>query len=339
MKILVIRFSSLGDIVLLTPLFQKIKQRYPSSHLSFLTGKKYAALFTEDPNIDRIIPYTVLSENTVQFLRLLRTIRNERYDLIIDCHSIPRSILLYLFGRSKERRRINKFSFARRMMVKTHRVKKLPHIVTRYLATIDDEQEHDYKPKLYLKQDEIEKYKKLFNRNIGTRKIIGFVIGASRKTKMWQEEKLKNLSLDLVRKDNVFIVFLGGKSEVELVNRIKEGLGDKCLDLSGKTDLRELSAALTACDVLFTTDSGPMHVAIAVGTPVVTIFGPTVPEFGFSPYDEKSIIISKTLSCKPCSLHGTDRCPLGHHNCMKLIEVEEVREGIAKLLHKNTRML
>lgn len=223
------------------------------------------------------------------------------------------------------------------MMVKTHRVKTLPHIVSRYLATIDGKQEHDYKPKIYLKHKDIEKAQKLFDRNLGTSKIIGFVVGASKKTKMWQGEKLKNLALDLVKKDNGFIIFLGSKNEIPVVKRIKEEMNGNYTDLTGKTSLRQLAAVLDKCDVLFTTDSGPMHIAVAVGTPVVAIFGPTIPEFGFTPYDEKSVIISKSLSCKPCSLHGTDICPLGHHNCMKLIEVEEVRRKILKLLYKDKK--
>lgn len=333
MKILVIRFSSLGDVVLITPLFQKIKHTYPSSHVSFLTDCKFIDLFGTDPNIDRIIPYDVSGESLMYLLRYLKKIREERYDIIIDCHVIPRSLFFLFLGRPARRRRLNKFSIQRRLMVKSHNRKRIPHIVDRYLATFIGKNGNDYKPKIYLEKREIEKIKNLLSKKKGSKKVVGFAPGASKKAKMWQLEKLQNLALTLTEKNNVYIILFGNKNEISIVKRIQEELQDRCLNLVGKTGIRELALFLNGCDVLFSADSGTMHIAVAVGTPVVSIFGPTVPEFGFTPYNQKSVVVSKPLPCRPCSLHGTDTCPLGHHNCMKLIEVEEVRMEIERLLH------
>ena len=333
MKILVIRFSSLGDVVLITPLFQKIKHLYPSSHVTFLTDCKFIDLFGTDPNIDRIIPYDVSGESLMYLLRYLKKIREERYDIIIDCHVIPRSLFFLFLGRPARRRRLNKFSIQRRLMVKSHNRKRIPHIVDRYLATFIGKNGNDYKPKIYLEKREIEKIKSLLSKKKGSKKVVGFAPGASKKAKMWQLEKLQNLALTLTEKNNVYIILFGNKNEISVVKRIQEELQDRCLNLVGKTGIRELALFLNGCDVLFSADSGAMHIAVAVGTPVVSIFGPTVPEFGFTPYNQKSVVVSKPLPCRPCSLHGTDTCPLGHHNCMKLIEVEEVRMEIERLLH------
>ena len=331
MKILVIRFSSLGDIVLISPLFQKIKDIYPDSHLSFLTDKKYVELFKNDPNVDRIIPYDVSLENSIYLLRFLKRVRKEYYDIIIDCHKIPRSLLFFLFARGGKRRKIKKYSIERRLMVRRHSIKTIPHVVKRYLATIDGRNKSNYKPKIFLDMDERKKIKYLLKEKQGKRRIVGIVPGASKKTKMWELEKLRELTYRLIEKD-YFIIFFGNMRENEIVRKIIDGLGDSYLDLSGKTSIRELALFIEACDVLFTTDSGPMHIAVAVGTSVVTIFGPTVPEFGFSPMGNDSVIISKELACRPCSLHGTDTCPLGHHNCMRLIEVREVIMEIERML-------
>ncbi|TET77271.1 MAG: lipopolysaccharide heptosyltransferase II [Candidatus Cloacimonadota bacterium] len=339
MKILVIRFSSLGDVVLVTPLFQKIKHHYPSSHVTFLTDRKFIDLFRTDPNIDRIIPYNVSGENLMYLIRYLKKIREERYDMIIDCHIIPRSLFFLFLGRAARRKRLNKFSLQRRLMVKSHIRKMIPHIVDRYLATFNGKNGNDYKPKIYLEKKEMEKVGKLLSKMRGRKKVVGFAPGASKKAKVWQLEKLQNLALTLMEKNNVYIVLFGNKSEISLVKRIQKELHNRCLNLVGKTGIRELALFLKGCDVLFSTDSGTMHIAVAVGTPVVSIFGPTVPEFGFAPYNQKSVIVSKPLPCRPCSLHGTDICPLGHHDCMKLIDVEEVRMEIERLLaNEKTRI-
>jgi heptosyltransferase-2 len=220
-------------------------------------------------------------------------------------------------------------------MIKSHNSKRIPHIVDRYLATIDGNLNDRYEPKIYLEKHELRRIEGLLRKRKGGKRVVGFVPGASKKTKMWEIEKIKELALQLVEKNNAFIVFLGDMNEISIAKDTKEMLDDACLDLTGKTSIRELALALQCCDVLFTTDSGPMHIAVSVGTPIVSIFGPTVQEFGFRPYDERSVIISKSLPCRPCSLHGTDKCPLGHHNCMKLIEVEEVRKEIEKLLYNS----
>ena len=339
MKILVIRFSSLGDVVLVSPLFQKIKNRYPISEITFLTDNKFECLFKTDPNVDRIISYDVSGENLVYLIKSLKRMRKEHYDIIIDCHSIPRSLIFLYFGRAIKRKRVNKFSLQRRKIISSQKKREIPHVVKRYLATLNGMDRNEFKPNIYLKEEEIDKISNILSKKKGKKKVVGFVPGASKRTKIWKLEKLKSLAVELVDKNDVFIIFFGNKEEIPLVKEVKEGLQNQYLDLSGKTNLRELALFINNCNVLFTTDSGPMHIAVAVGTPVVSIFGPTVPEFGFAPYDEKSVVISKSLSCRPCSLHGNDVCPLRHHNCMKLIEIEEVRKEIERLLaNEKTRI-
>ena len=332
MKILVIRFSSLGDVVLITPLFQKIKNLYPSSHLSFLTDVKYVPLFYENPYIDDIIGYEVEKENLHYFFKFLKNVKRQKFDIVIDCHRIIRSILISFFSNARRKIGVRKFSIKRRIMVLNHRKRQISHIVDRYLNTVGKiNKDKEYRPNIFFTSAEKERINK-FRLKIKT-KIVGFVPGASKKTKIWEISKYRKLAQELIKKGSAYLIFFGGYGETSIVKEITEGLSQGLyLDLSGKTTFRELSGYIKACDVLFTTDSGPMHIAVAVKTPVVAIFGPTVPEFGFTPYDDKSIVISKDLPCKPCSLHGTDTCPEGHHNCMKLITVDEVLRNIEKLL-------
>jgi heptosyltransferase-2 len=331
MKILVMRFSSLGDVVLISPLFQKIKERYPDSNITFLTSSEYVELFKNNPFIEEIIGYDPSSESLFSLLKFVKRIRKDSFDLILDCQINPRSLIFLLLGRGVTKKRIDKFSRKRREMVSTRKPEKIPHAVERYLRMIDSNTIDRYRVLVYLEESEIKSVERSL-RVKTNRKIVGFVPGASKRTKMWDVEKLKELAHILIEKDQRFLIFFGTEEEGPLNSEIREGIKDHCIDLSGKTSVRELALYLKLCDVLLTTDSGPMHIAVAVGTPVVALFGPTVPEFGFSPYDEKSVIISKVFSCRPCSLHGTDTCPLNHHHCMGSIEVEEVRKALNKRL-------
>ncbi|TET19229.1 MAG: lipopolysaccharide heptosyltransferase II [Candidatus Cloacimonadota bacterium] len=328
MRILVVRFSALGDVVLVTPLFQKIKARYPKCHLDFLTDMKFQSLFSNDPHIDSIIPYNIAEETPANLLRLIGKIRGRNYDYIIDVHLIPRSLLILFLGKAIVRRRINKYTRQRRRMVASCKQEKIPHVVDRYLETINGKNSNRYRPKIYFEEWEIEEIRKGMNGIKDSRKIVGFSPGASKKTKIWEIDKLRKLAQSLIFDHELFIIFLGNKNEIPLIAEISKALDSRFLNLAGKTDPRQLALYLHACDVLFTTDSGPMHIAVAAGTPVVAVFGPTVEAFGFSPYDERSVVISKQLPCRPCSLHGRDSCPLGHHNCLKLIDVNEVKDMI-----------
>src|SRR3989304_6567858 len=102
----------------------------------------------------------------------------------------------------------------------------------------------------------------------------------------------------------------------------------RVINLAGKTTLRELASLMERCDLVVTNDSGPLHMAGALGKPVVALFGPTVEEFGFTPLNNQSLVLSKDLPCRPCSLHGSNRCPLGHHHCMNTIQPDEVFEAV-----------
>jgi heptosyltransferase-2 len=332
MKILVIRFSSLGDVILVSSLFQKIKEIYPKSRITFLTDKRFVGLFVSDPHIDRIFSYDTPRETVNYFMSYLRKVRGERFDMILDCHGIPRSFLFLMLGRAITRKKIQKYSTQRRQMVKTHRRINIPHVVMRYLSILDGGDNERFFPRIYLVKDELNDIKEIRGVKESGMKIIGIAPGASKKTKMWSLHKMRKLSKEILNNSDRYVIFFGNKKEVSVVREITDGLSGRFLDLSGKTSIRELALSLNHCDVLISTDSGSMHLAVAVGTPVVSIFGPTIPEFGFSPYDKRSVVVSKKLPCQPCSLHGSDVCVLRHHKCMELIEVSNVLNALEKVL-------
>ncbi|KPK69796.1 hypothetical protein AMJ82_04700, partial [candidate division TA06 bacterium SM23_40] len=120
--------------------------------------------------------------------------------------------------------------------------------------------------------------------------------------------------------------------ERALTDEVASMMGKRAIVTAGRTTVGELAAVLARCRVLVTNDSGPMHVATGVGTPVVAIFGATTPELGFAPLGERDIIVSRSLECRPCSLHGSERCPVGTFECMEGIEAQEVFEKTLSLI-------
>lgn len=332
MAIAVIRFSSLGDVVLVTALFQKLADTYPDCDVDFITDGVFAGLFSTDPRIRMVIPYDISKESARYLLGFLRRFRRERYDLVIDAHCNPRSLIVSSLARTEERRRVPKYGWQRRSMVRHRSVRTIPHMVQRYLAAVDGGGSADYRPRLYVNGGEGERIRREVKRTSGGKPVVGIAPGAAKRTKLWDTGKLKELVHILSGHHGLFLVFLGGRSDTPLIDAISKPLRHGYLSLAGKTDFRELAQYLAACDVVLSTDSGPMHVAVAVNTPVVALFGPTVCEFGFRPYDERSITLSVDLACRPCSLHGTDSCPQGHHRCMKDIEVKAVEEAIIRVL-------
>lgn len=332
MNIAVIRFSALGDVVLSTAVLQKLAEVYPGCRIDLVTAREFIDLFSSDPRIRSVIPYDISSETAGYLINFLRLLRQQQYDLVIDAQFNPRSVIVSSLARARRRRRVQKYRWQRRSMVKHHRVWDIPHVVERYMAAVDGSAGGRHAPSLYVDDGQGERIRREIERASEGRSVIGIAPGAARQTKIWDLEKLRRLALSLSGAHGLFPVFLGDAREAELVDAICEPLKDGYLNLAGKTNFRELGQYLSTCNVVLSADSAAMHVANAVGTPAVALFGPTVPEFGFRPFDERSVTISVDLPCRPCSLHGTATCPLKHHRCMKEIEVSRVEEAIIGLV-------
>ena len=128
------------------------------------------------------------------------------------------------------------------------------------------------------------------------------------------------------------ILLFGGPEDAAVIAKVQELCGGCGVSLVDRISLRELPAALSLCRVLITNDSGPMHIAVAEGVPVIAIFCATTPALGFYPYSSKAIVVEKDLPCRPCSSHGGRRCPLGTEDCIRLIGAEHVYQAVAQLL-------
>ena len=359
MKILLTRLSSIGDIVLTTAVLKPLRERYPGGEIIMTVMSPYLPLLQDNPYLSRVIPFEVgrtFLSDFMGFLRFIRSLRRERFDLVIDLHRNLRSHLITLFAGAEKSVGYRKGIFKRRVMVllrKRGNSTKVDHTVHKYLKSLGSlgiSPDHG-EPKLYLNREEREWAERYLENcknlnyeyrtpNIELRSsIIGIAPGAKHATKRWNPPGFALLGDRLTKELNARVILLGDGNDEEVAREIEERMEDRVINLVGKTSLRELAALLERCNLVITNDSGPLHMASALGRPVVALFGPTVEEFGFTPYHNwnskfkiQSIVISRDLPCQPCSLHGSQRCPLGHHNCMNLITPEEVFDSIQTIL-------
>jgi heptosyltransferase-2 len=152
-------------------------------------------------------------------------------------------------------------------------------------------------------------------------------------TKRWPPERFAELARRLIAETGTQIYLIGGQGDAELCARLAREISDACINTAGKLTLRQSAALLDRCQILVSNDSAPTHLGVATRCKVITIFGPTVPAFGFSPFGDGHVVIEKNLPCRPCSSHGSKRCPLGTHACMLEISVEEVFARVLTLVN------
>lgn len=326
MKFLVIRFSSIGDIVLTTPVVRCLKQQVPNATVHFLTKKSFNTIVANNPYIDKII---LLDES---WELMLHELKMEEYDFIIDLHHNIRTL------RIKKALAVKSFSFNKlniqKWLLTNFKINVLPpiHIVDRYLATlktfnvINDGKGLDYfiPEKDSVKQNDIPA-----QHQFG---YIGLVIGAALKTKQMPVEKLQ----ELCSKINYPIILLGGKEDAEVGKLITQTDDGKIYNACGKFNLNESADLVKKAKLIITHDTGLMHIAAAFKKPIISIWGNTVPSFGMQPYYGNTtithILAEVKLGCRPCSKIGYNKCPKKHFKCMQYQNTDQIAKQAMLLL-------
>lgn len=312
MKILVIRFSSIGDIILTSPVLRGIKQQVPGAEVHFLTKAHFLPLVAHSPYVDRAYGLKDSWGET------LRTLKQERFDLIVDLHHNVRSLRVKLALGAKAKS-FPKLNFEKWLMV-NFKIDKLPrvHIVDRYLATVEpigvknDGQGLD----LFIPQEQEIDLATLpaAHRN----GYIALCIGAGHYTKRLPRHKL----IELVHQLQGPLVIIGGPDDRATGRALADAAGARAFDATGKYDLLGSASLIRQASKVIAHDSGAMHVACAFKKQVLSVWGNTIPEFGMGPYlpqHPERVYISEVrgLDCRPCSKLGYDRCPKGHFRCME----------------------
>ncbi|MET0300030.1 MAG: glycosyltransferase family 9 protein [Flavitalea sp.] len=327
MKFLVIRFSSIGDIVLTTPVVRCLKKQVPDAEVHYLTKKSYAGVVEHNPYLDKV---HTLNED---FEAMLNDLRAENFDQVIDLHNNIRSLkvkrALGVPSHSFKKLNIEKWIFT------TFKVNVMPdkHIVDRYLdATLAFEVKNDEAGLDYF----IPEKDRVQETDIPTSHLagyIGIVIGATYNTKKLPVEKLQ----ELCKMIDHPIILLGGKEDRAIGEDVCNVDRHKIYNACGKFNLNESADLVRRSKLIISNDTGLMHIAAALKKPIISIWGNTVPSFGMYPYygkrfSDKSgngvkpfdVVEVKGLYCRPCSKIGYQKCPHGHFKCMKKIDIPKL---------------
>lgn len=330
-RILVVRFSAIGDIVLTTPLLRALRTRHPEAHITFVTRQVYQPLLADNPRINEVIGW----EPNTPFGELAAALRARRFTHQLDLHGSLRSGRLRraLGGRWGK---YPKHRLARMVLIRAKRnyYRDTRHVAERYF---DAARHLDVRPdgapaELYLRREAVVRADAFLEAHrLGReRTLLAVAPGAAHATKRWPARHWAALIGRLTTRADV--VILGGPAEAELGARLAEAGGGRAASAAGCFDLQGTAALLKRARSLAAGDTGVMHMASAVGTPVVALYGPTVEPFGFFPYRARATVLQRNdLSCRPCSAMGGPRCPLGHHRCLETILPDEVETALRGL--------
>jgi lipopolysaccharide heptosyltransferase II len=317
-SILVIRLSSLGDVLLTTPLLRSLRHQYPGINIDYLVKEQYFDALKNNPHLRNIISYDLTGER-VNKLKL------NQYDLILDLQNNSRSKKI-TSGLNIPVKRFNKRNIDKFLLVnfKINNLKESEAIPVRYLKTMPGLVPDDNGPELFLT--------KINEQSHDTSGNIGIAPGSRHLTKMWPKEYYIELA-NLLVKSGYRIFLLGGKSDRKICKEMASQI-ENTVDVSNDDNLAETAENMKNCNLVICNDSGLMHTAAAMKIPVCVFFGSTVQEFGFTPYKTKNLILeNKLLNCRPCSHIGRESCPLGHFRCMLEITPQMALERILTLLN------
>ncbi|UCD84699.1 MAG: lipopolysaccharide heptosyltransferase II [Deltaproteobacteria bacterium] len=339
-KILIVQTAFIGDIVLTTPLIKAVKEIYPRAKLSFLTTPKGKELVEDIEELDEIIAYDKKEEDKgiIGLIKLVRAIRARGFDLSLTPHQSYRTALLLFLADIPIRIGYKESSFSFLYNRKVHWNPKI-HQVERamlLLEALGEGRKNSRNPYLNL-SPVVEQEAQVILEQAGIKKsdlVVGVSPGSVWATKRWIPEGYGELITQLNSIYGAKVLILGGPEDREVVKEVMFHCEVKPINLTEQSSLKQLVALIDRCELFVGNDSGPMHIAVARGVPVIAIFGPTTPELGFSPYSTDSLVIQQELDCRPCGLHGSRRCPEKHFKCMSSIPAEEVLEAAGKFLRK-----
>lgn len=332
MKVLIVRFSSIGDIVLTTPVIRAVKQQL-NAEVHYLTKRSFRGILAHNPYVDKV--YTI--DKKVSEVKA--ELQAENYDYVLDLHHNLRSRQVKWALRAKA------YTFDKinleKWLIANLKVDRLPdtHIVHRYMATaaplgaVYDGQGLDY----FIPEEDEVAMGALLSKNVlgpvaDAPAYTALVIGAAHNTKRLPTHRLIELCQMLTGP----VVLLGGPAEAEEGQSIADAGGGHVLNTCGKFNLNQSASVVQQASRVITHDTGLMHIAAAFRKPIVSIWGNTIPEFGMYPFfpegeGHNTTVQVEGLKCRPCSKIGYQRCPKGHFRCMEDLPLQAVQKGLEKM--------
>ena len=347
MNILIVKLSAIGDVVHTLPSLAALKGHFPDAHITWVIEEAAADLIKNHPYLDRVIVshrkqwitnlknIKKIGPTLKEIRQFIAALRERRYDMVIDFHGLFKSAMIVGISGAKRKIGYNSLQELSGLFLNEKIYEDTEkHAVDRYLnlprylgADVESpefliplREENRRRVDTLLKAHKIDEGKPFVAVNP-----VAFW-----KTKLWEEKKFAELCDRIAGELKTNVVFTGGKND-DVVERIQYMMNFYSANLTGKTSLRDLAYLYELASVVVTTDSGPMHIAAAVGTPTVALFGPTDP-LRTGPYGEGHRVIQKDLDCSPCFKKNCDTM-----HCMKEITVDDVFEAVKETLELGNR--
>lgn len=325
-KFLIIRFSSIGDIVLTTPVIRCLRKKNRDADIYFLTKKNFAGIVESNLYITKVLTLAEDFDDTIDLLK------EEKFDAVIDLHHNLRTLRIKQALKGVPFYSFNKLN-TQKWIYTNFKINMMPdrHIVDRYMETVEgfgvvnDGLGLDY---FIPEKDKVKDSDIPFSHSHG---FLCVVIGAAHFTKKLPVDKLK----ELCAKIEYPIILLGGKDDYDNAVEISSVDPVKIYNACGKFSLNESADIVRRSNLVISHDTGLMHIGAAFKKMVFSIWGNTVPSFGMYPYQTKYKVFQvNKLWCRPCSKIGYEKCPLGHFKCMNKIEIDNIAESAKEFLGK-----
>ncbi|MFW6104128.1 MAG: glycosyltransferase family 9 protein [Bacteroidota bacterium] len=321
-KFLIIQTAFIGDVILATPLIEKLSQHYPNAGIDFLLRKGNQALLNNNPYLQQVYVLDKKTRKYAHVLQMIREIRKVRYDYVINLQRFFTTGVITLFARSQHRTGFDKNPLAFAYDHKVHHeIGNGKHEIERNLELVEPITGYDFiRPRLYPSGEHYNKVKPLKDREYMT-----IAPASVWYTKQFPKEKWIALldKMDL----QYDIHMIGGPEDHELCMQIIQESGrERVFNLAGKLSFLETAALMENARMNYVNDSAPLHIASAMNAPVTAVFCSTVPEFGFYPVSDQSHVVETDIDlyCRPCGLHGFHSCPEGHFKCARTIDINKL---------------
>jgi len=315
-KILFITLSNIGDVILTLPVLDRLKADFPDSRITVLSSKRAEGIFLENPFIDKFIPYDKRARLKDKF-NLFHNLNKENFDLVVDLKDTFLGFILKAKNRSVCYFRIPN---------------AVKHMKDRHLYRAGYKSiGYSSRKHFYINLDDERHIAHLLD-DAGIRdqdRVIVISAGARSHVKRWPKEKFRELASKLIKDFSAKIILVGDKEDLPVNQYINESLRGACLDLSAKTNLRELACILEKSSLVVSNDSAIMHLASYLDIPVVAIFGIT-DEFRYGPWSNESALVKKEIYCRPCQ---KAQCRFGTLKCLSLIKTEDVLRQVRNILN------
>jgi lipopolysaccharide heptosyltransferase II len=326
-KILLIRLRRIGDIIMTTPAIAALKRALPQASLTYVVEEPYRRLVEGNPDIDKVV-LVPPHQDVLSFLSLVRRVRREKYDIVIDFHGGPRASRLAWLSRAglKVGYELKNKGFIYDIRVPRHQLGAPVHSVENHLNLVRAAgiEVHAPRPRLTLPaagKEELDRIDKLWSgHRFIEAKVVVLHIGAGNAFRDWGHQKLAGLVERLAGLLGVRVILVGSALDVPRAEEIRKTSPKPVLSLAGELNLVELREVISRAALFAGPDSGPMHIAATTSTPIVALFGPTLPA-NFSPWQARATLLEKSLACRPCK---QKKCLTEDFRCLQSITIDEV---------------